>query len=205
MIQIAGKSEAIEVIRLIASGVEICQIQYQCELNMLQDAAPVIASFVFWSYPLARQSQQMCPVFLITFANSCWLCFKTQHSKPFQTHQQTKKLIRSFLAEHQTALIPAHMLWVWNHEIPWVPASSISMASAANRPIFRTPTFFVDRFHWRGHVVDKYTTSDISSKLPGQWTSKRRSAADQGENKHMKPENFMFHVKLFLSIMNMDK
>ena len=46
MIQIAGKSEAIEAIRLIASGVDIRQIQYQCELKMLQEAAPVIASFV---------------------------------------------------------------------------------------------------------------------------------------------------------------
>ena len=46
MIQIAGKSEAIEAIRLIASGVDIHQIQYQCELKMLQEAAPVIASFV---------------------------------------------------------------------------------------------------------------------------------------------------------------
>jgi hypothetical protein len=46
MIQIAGKSEAIEVIRLIASGVDIRQIQYQRELKVLQDVAPVIASFV---------------------------------------------------------------------------------------------------------------------------------------------------------------
>ena len=45
MIQIAGKSEAIEAIRLIASGVDIRQIQYQCELKMLHEAAPVIASF----------------------------------------------------------------------------------------------------------------------------------------------------------------
>ena len=46
MIQIADKLEIIEVIRLIASGVNIHQIQHQCELKMLQDAAPVIASYV---------------------------------------------------------------------------------------------------------------------------------------------------------------
>ena len=46
MIQIADKLEVIEVIRLIALGVDIHQIQHQCELKMLQDAAPVIASYV---------------------------------------------------------------------------------------------------------------------------------------------------------------
>ena len=46
MLQIAGKSEALEVIRLIASGVDIRQIHYQSELKMLQDVAPVVASFI---------------------------------------------------------------------------------------------------------------------------------------------------------------
>ena len=48
MLQTAGKSEALEEIRLITLGVQIDirQIQYQSELKMLQDVAPVVASFI---------------------------------------------------------------------------------------------------------------------------------------------------------------
>ena len=35
--QIAGNEEAIEVVQLVASGVDICQCQYQVELKLLQD------------------------------------------------------------------------------------------------------------------------------------------------------------------------
>lgn len=44
----------LEVIRLIASGVDICQIQYQCKQKMLQDAAPV--NIVFWRLQLRHNS-----------------------------------------------------------------------------------------------------------------------------------------------------
>ena len=46
MPQIVGNKEAIEVIRLIASSVDICRIQYQSELKLLQDTAPIRASFI---------------------------------------------------------------------------------------------------------------------------------------------------------------
>ena len=44
--QIAGNEEAIEVVQLVASGVDIRQCQYQIELKLLQDVVPIVASFL---------------------------------------------------------------------------------------------------------------------------------------------------------------
>ena len=46
LLQIAGNEEAIRVVRLVAAGVDIRQAQYKCELKLLQDSAPVLASFL---------------------------------------------------------------------------------------------------------------------------------------------------------------
>ena len=136
MIQIAGKSEAIEAIRLIASGVDIRQIQYQCELKMLHNT--------------------------IIYDNSCKLYQYVPNCQP-------------------------------SH--------------------FQNTNFFVDLFHWRGHVgcssgysLDKYTTSDIAT-INSQVNEQANAGLQRikGQIAYMKPENFMFHVKMILSIMTMDK
>ena len=78
---------------------------------------------------------------------------------------------------------------------------------------FKNTSFFVDRFHWRGHVgcssgysLDKYTTHDISS-INSQVNEQANAGFQRikGQIAYMKPGNFMFHVKLFLGITNMDK
>ena len=46
MLQVAGSREAIDVIKLISSGVDIRRVQYKCELKLIQDTAPVLASFI---------------------------------------------------------------------------------------------------------------------------------------------------------------
>ena len=78
---------------------------------------------------------------------------------------------------------------------------------------FQKTNFFVDQFHWRGHVgcssgysLDKYTTSDIAT-INSQVNEQANAGLQQikGQIAYIKPENFMFHVKLFVSIMNMDK
>lgn len=70
--------------------------------------------------------------------------------------------------------------------------------------------FFVDRFHWRGHVgcssgycLDKYTTSDIR-EINSQVNEQANAGLQhiKGQLVYMKPDNFMFHIK---GITNMDK
>ena len=41
LLQIAENEEAIEVDQLVAAGVDVHQVQYKCELKLLQDSAPV--------------------------------------------------------------------------------------------------------------------------------------------------------------------
>ena len=78
---------------------------------------------------------------------------------------------------------------------------------------FKDTLFFVDRFHWRGHIgcssgysLDKYCTYDISS-INSQVNEQGNAGLQRikGQIAYMKPSNFMFHVKLFLGVTNMDK
>ena len=78
---------------------------------------------------------------------------------------------------------------------------------------FKNTSFFVDRFHWRGHVgcssgysLDKYATpliTNINSQVNEQANAGLQRI--KGQIAYMKPDNFMFHVQLFLRIANMDK
>ena len=78
---------------------------------------------------------------------------------------------------------------------------------------FRDMKFLVDRFHWRGHIgcssgysLDRYTSLDIvtiNSQVHEQANAGLQKI--KGQIAYMKPENFMFHVKLFLAMHNRDK
>ena len=46
ILQVAGSKEAIHVIKLLAQGVDIQQSCYQQQLKLLQDRAPLLASFI---------------------------------------------------------------------------------------------------------------------------------------------------------------
>ena len=78
---------------------------------------------------------------------------------------------------------------------------------------FRDTTFLVDRFHWRGHIgcssgysLDHYTSLDIVT-INSQVNEQANAGLQKikGQIAYMKPENFMFHVKLFLAMHNRDK
>ena len=78
---------------------------------------------------------------------------------------------------------------------------------------FKETVFFVDHFHWRGHIgcssgysLDKYSTYDIKS-INSQVNEQANAGLQRikGQIAYMKPCNFMFHVKLFLAIINMDE
>ena len=64
---------------------------------------------------------------------------------------------------------------------------------------FQNTNFFVDRFHWRGHVgcsggyfLDKYTTSDIAT-INSQVNEQTNAGLQQikGQIAYMKPENYV--------------
>ena len=64
---------------------------------------------------------------------------------------------------------------------------------------FQNTNFFVDWFHWRGHVgcpsgysLDKYTTSDIAT-INSQVNEQANAGLQQvkGQIAYMKPENFV--------------
>ena len=77
---------------------------------------------------------------------------------------------------------------------------------------FQATRFFVDRFHWRGHVgctsgycLDKYPSQDIA-----QINSQINEQANAGLQRikaqlsYMSLDNFIFHLSLFLAIKNVD-
>ena len=73
--------------------------------------------------------------------------------------------------------------------------------------------FFVDRFHWKGHVgcsrgycMDAYKNMDtkhINSQINEQANAGLQRI--KGQLAYMKPANFMFTLSLFLAITNQDK
>ena len=79
---------------------------------------------------------------------------------------------------------------------------------------FSNTTSFVhvECFLWRGHVrcssvysLDRYTTSQITN-INSQVNEQANAGLQciKGQIAYMKAENFIFHVKLFLAISNME-
>ncbi len=78
---------------------------------------------------------------------------------------------------------------------------------------FKNTLFLVDRFHWRGHVgcskgysLDSYKrrdTKQINSQVNEQANAGLKRM--QSQLTYMKPENFSFHISLFLAVKNKDK
>ena len=91
---------------------------------------------------------------------------------------------------------------------------SFTMQYCLNREphFFRSTLFAVDRFHWRGHVgcsagycLNSYkqlAIKEINSQVNEQANAGLQRI--QGQLAYMTPENFMFTLKLFLSIKNKD-
>ena len=92
-------------------------------------------------------------------------------------------------------------------------ASSIRRFLIDTQRISRTHPSSVDHFHWRGHVgcssdysLHKYATpliTNINSQVNEQANTGLQCI--KGQIAYMKPDDFMFHVQLFLNIANMDK
>ena len=79
--------------------------------------------------------------------------------------------------------------------------------------LYKSTKFFVDRFHWRGHIgcskgycLDSYKTSKCS-QINSQVNEQANSGLQRikGQLAYMKPENFVFTLSLFLYMNNMDK
>ena len=80
---------------------------------------------------------------------------------------------------------------------------------------FKNTSFFVDCFHWRGHVgcasgysLDKYTTpwiSSINSQVNEQANAGLQRIKDKLHEYNYETGEFLFHFKHFLGITNMDK
>ena len=92
-------------------------------------------------------------------------------------------------------------------------ACSLHQYCLNREPIFfQNTTFYVDRFHWRGHIgcssgycLDEYCTMDIKS-INSQVNEQANSGLQRikGQLAYMNYSNFIFHLKLFLAIKNMD-
>lgn len=79
--------------------------------------------------------------------------------------------------------------------------------------LYKETRFFIDRFHWKGHVgcskgycLDEYNSSEIRS-LNSQVNEQANSGLQRikGHLSYMKPHNFKFTLSLFLAICNKDK
>ena len=274
MIQIAGNSEALEAIRLISSGVDIRHIQYQCELKLLQNVAPVIASCILklpFTEPIPADVcsllSQLCELLLAPFQDvtpqaipdppvdkklSFFPSLPIVRGIPVYAADQLNSSqkpenvdsCRKYASSHPTLTpgiftvycphaicygfkvmrsheSPRHPFEIFLTRFHQPPANIIYDNSCKlhqyilnRQPThFQNTNFFVNRFHWRGHIgcssgysLDKYTTPDIT--LINSQVNEQANAGLQwikGQIAYMKPENFMFHVKLFLSVTNMDK
>ncbi len=75
---------------------------------------------------------------------------------------------------------------------------------------FKNSRFYVDRFHWRGHIgcssgysLDQYKTmNDINSQVNEQANAGIKRI--RGQLAYMTVDNFVFHLALFLAIKNLD-
>ena len=75
--------------------------------------------------------------------------------------------------------------------------------------LYRSTRFFVDRFYWKGHIgcskgysLDSYPSVDIK-RLNSQVNEQAQRI--RAQLAYMKPDNFVFTLSLFLSIINTDK
>ena len=79
--------------------------------------------------------------------------------------------------------------------------------------LYKDTCFFVDRFHWKGHVGCSrgYSLDSYSSINTKQIYSQVNEQANSGLQRikpqlaYMKPDNLAFTISLFLSIINIDK
>lgn len=79
--------------------------------------------------------------------------------------------------------------------------------------LYKETRFFIDCFHWKGHVgcskgycLDEYKSSEIRS-LNSQMNEQANSGLQhiKGHLSYMKPHNFKFTLLLFLAICNKDE
>ena len=79
--------------------------------------------------------------------------------------------------------------------------------------LYKQTRFFVDRFHWRGHVgcsrgysLDSYQSMDVRS-INSQVNEQANAGLQRikAQLAYMKPDNFNFTLSMFLCITNMDK
>ena len=79
--------------------------------------------------------------------------------------------------------------------------------------LYKNTRFFVDRFHWKGHVGCSrgYSLESYASVNTKKINSQVNEQANSGLQRikaqlaYMKPDNFLFTLSLFLSIINVDK
>ena len=78
--------------------------------------------------------------------------------------------------------------------------------------LYKNTRFFVYRFHWKGHVgcsrgysLDSYASIN-TKKINSQVNEQANSGLQRikAQLAYMKPDNFLFTLSLFLSIINVD-
>ena len=76
--------------------------------------------------------------------------------------------------------------------------------------LYKNSRFFVDRFHWRGHIgcskgycLDSYKSLD-SARINSQINEQANSGLQRikGQLAYMKPENFILTLSVFLAVSN---
>jgi len=120
----------------------------------------------------------------------------------------------------QSSESPRHPLNIFRHRFLRPPqvivydnACKLHQYCLNREPYFFQNTLFVvDRFHWRGHVgcssgycLDTYqhmAIKEINSQVNEQANAGLQCI--RGQLAYMTPENFMFTLKLFLTIKNKD-
>ncbi len=80
--------------------------------------------------------------------------------------------------------------------------------------LYANTRFFVDRFHWRGHVgcskgycLDSYKSSVDIKSINSQVNEQANAGLQRirAQLAYMKPSNFVFTLSLFLCVTNLDK
>ena len=232
----------------------VCCIQYQSELKLLQDAAPIIASFILillFSEPFPEDVcslfSQLCDLLLAPFQDTTSPAFSSppaDSNLPFFPNlpmvrgtsvYAADKLssscspdnvdsCRKYSFSHPTLMPGIFTIYCPKHSFKIFPThfhqpSTViiydNSCKLCQLMHFRNTHFFVDRFHWRGHVgcssgysLDKYTTSDIItiySQVNEQANAGQQKIKGQIACIHETWKFYVLCIVFFLSITNMDK
>ena len=227
MVQIAGCIEACDTLKKVANrSIDVFMPQNSYYWNLLSKKAPVISSFLSLCHQhISSEIPQEVFDLLGHISVTIQAPFKVSKADKFHYPEPSRTNSLSYFP----SLPQLHGNAVYQIDKSRIAAGSdVCNKTSSKHPtltpgiftiycphaicrepvFFQNTSFYVDRFHWRGHVgclsgycLDQYNTLDTKS-LNSQVNEQANAGMQRIKRQlaYMKHSNFVFHLKLFLSI-----